>query len=280
LPGCTAPHFCGKLPEKPESKPIENETMKTTDITRALRNSATPAARLAAWQDMPLWKRRKSLAEYYNKNATLAARRRSLIAGIGPELSAPDAEKPLLWISGTKDPALADWTAGRDFLDHRGWFADDYQDETLETYAVTLKAFPRLMFYAVKSDGGLRVELSDWEAVDFSECESEYQADEARRECAKEIICSNDSSTDYEAKESQEYYRKDGAEFDIAENKATLKTLRGEIRALCHELKTLCQSSMSDLYPVAAKAVRDSLKTLLRERRELMERNHELAASL
>lgn len=256
--------------------------MKTQDITRALRNASTPAARLAAWQNRPLYSRRKLIADYYDKTATPAARRKARIASEGPELSSPDAEKPLLWLSGTKDPTLADWTAGRDFLTHRGWYADEYQDETLETYAVILKAFPRLVFYAVMSCGGLRVELSEWEEIDFSA--SGYRSadcpDEARREAAKEIIRSNDSSTQREAENECEYQHKWGIERDIEENKETLATLRGEIRALAHELKTLCPSTLAASYPVAAKALRLGLQGLLRDRRGLMAENAKLAASL
>lgn len=266
--------------------------MKTTDITRALRNASRPAARLAKWQAPGYGGRpslsarlaglREYLAKPYHAGENLATARKAQIDATGPELSSPDAEKPLLWLSGTKDPALQDWTAGRDFLNHRGWYVDQYQDETLETYAVTLKSFPRRVFYAVKGscNGDLRVELSDWEEIDFSECGSDYQAADARREAAKEIIRSNDSSTQREAENSQEYYRKDQVERDIEENKETLATLRGEIRALAHELKTLCPSALAMDYPAAGKAVIASLRSLLSERRELMAENVKLAASL
>jgi len=252
--------------------------MKTHHIVSALRNSASPAARLATWQSRPLYSRRKTL-ESASPGEKLSLRR-STVSHHGPELSAPNAVSPLLWLSGESDPQIADWTAGRDFLNHRGWFADEFQDATMETYAVTLKALPHLVFYAVKSDGGLRVELAEWQEIDFSECGSGYDADEARREAAKEIIRANDSSTEWEAEESQEYYRKDRVENDISENKETLKSLRHEIRALAHELKSLCPSKLATDYPAAGKAVLASLRTLLAERRELMVTNEELTASL
>lgn len=256
--------------------------MKTSQIVQALRNSATPAARLAAWQNKPLWNRRKMLAEHYNKSATLAERRKAIIDAQGPELSSPEAESPLLWLSGTSDPQIADWTAGRDFLDHRGWYSDEFHDETLETYAITLKAFPRLVFYAVldSCSDGLRVHLDECEEVDFSGCESEGNAEDARRDCARSVIRSNDRTTEREAEESREYYRKDRAEQDIAENKETLTGLRHEIRALCHELKTLCPSSLAVDFPAAGKALRSALAALLAKRRQLMETNEKLAASL
>ena len=147
-----------------------------------------------------------------------------------------------------------------------------------------LARFPHLLFYAVKDScsGDLRVNLGEWEEIDFSP--SGYRSadcpQDAIQDAARSLVRSYDSTTEREAEESREYYHKDQIERDIEENKETLKGLRSEIRALAHELKTLYQSSMSDLYPVAAKALRDSLRSLLADRRELMESNHKLTASL
>lgn len=256
--------------------------MKTNHIVSAFRNAASPVASLAAWQNRPLHLRRRSLADYYVKTATLTERRKARIAQSRPELSGPEAEKPLLWLPGESDSEILETFAGREFLDHRGWYADECQDETLETYAVRLKRFPRLLFYGVldSCNGDIRVDLSEWEEIDFSDCESDYHVTDAIRDSAKSVVRSNEDTTRREAEESIEYYRRDRAERDIEENKETIAILRHEIRALCHELKSLCQSSMSDLYPVAAKAVRDALRSLLRDRRELMATNAELSASL
>lgn len=256
--------------------------MKTTNIIATLRNAATPAARLAAWQNKHISNRRRSMADYYDETSTLAERRRALIASTGPELSSPDAENPLLW-ADENSPEILDSYAGRDCgLDHRGWYTDDFQDETLETYAVRLTRFPHLLFYAVldSCDEGLRVHLDEWEEIDFSECGSDYGMSEAIKDSARQVVRSNDSTTEREAEESREYYRKDQVERDIAENKETLASLRHEIRALAHELKTLCPSSLAIDYPAAANALRDSLKSLLKDRRELTATNANLAASL
>ncbi len=259
--------------------------MKTNHIVNALRNTETPAAKLAAWQSRPAVFRLRQLREYlakpYHAGESLACARQSLLAGQGPELSSPEAESPLLWTREDSREVLEAFP-GREFLDHRGWFTDEFQDETLETYAVRLAAFPHLMFYAVKDscNGDLKVSLEDWEEIDFSECESDYHVDDCIRDTAKEIVRSNESTTQNDAEESVEYARKDRIECDIAENKETLKTLRGKVRALAHELKALCPSPLVSQYPAAAMALRESLSDLLAERRQLFRSNAKLAASL
>jgi hypothetical protein len=254
--------------------------MKTDTITRAFRASATPAARLAAWQNKTLAFRRKSLADYYVKTATLEERRNARIAATGPVISAPDADEPILWLSSKHSPMIADFMAGRDALKHSGWYCDEFQDDTLETYAVRLRAFPRLIFYAVMSCGGLRVELSEWEEIDFSKCESERDADDARDDCARDLIRDYDSATESTAEDEMEFHRVDRVEFDITENRERLKILRSEIRELCRELKTLCPSALAMNYPAAGKAVFSALSSLLGERRELMTENENLAARI
>lgn len=256
--------------------------MKTQFILAAFRNAATPAARLAAWQNRHPVNRRKSLADYYVKTATLAERRTARIKASGPELSLPGAENPFLWLSGDNDPEVLETFAGRGFLKHQGWFSYDGEQDTLETYAIRLKRFPRLMFYAVKDSmsGDLRVRLDEWEEIDFSECSCDWEATEAVKECANDLVRSNDSSTEREAEKSREYYERDRREQEIEENKNELKTLRGKIRALAHELKSLCPSPAAKEYPAAASALRASLAAMLRERGRLMELNQELAASL
>jgi len=76
--------------------------MKTQHITAALRNAATPAARLAAWQSYGtrrnLGRIRKEQAKTWNAGKTPAEIRARLIASEGPELSAPTCPRPLLWL--------------------------------------------------------------------------------------------------------------------------------------------------------------------------------------
>ena len=260
--------------------------MKTQHITAAFRNAATPAARLAKWQSRPAPYRLRQLRDYlakpYHSGETLASARASLISGKGPELSSPEAENPLLW-TNEQGPEILEAYAGRDCgLDHRGWYTDDFQDETLETYAVRLTRFPHLLFYAVKDscNDDLRVHLDEWAEIDFSDVEGEWQVQDAIADAARALVRSCDSSTQREAEEAQEYYRKDRVEQDIAENKETLAGLRHEIRALAHELKSLCPSGLATDYPAAGKAVLASLRSLLADRRGLMAENEKLAASL
>lgn len=254
--------------------------MNTSHVVSALRNAASPRARLAAWQSRPLFRRIKTLES--SAPCERLSLRASIIQSTGPELSAPEAEKPLLWLSGDSDPEILESWAGRDFLDHRGWFTDEFQEGTLETYAVRLKRFPRLIFYAVRSSdsGDLKVYLDEWEEIDFSDCQSDYDSSDAVKDCAKEVIRGNESTTQRQAEEEVEYQRKWQIEADIEENKETLKTLRHSIRSLAHELKTLCPSPMAADFPAAASALRASLKSLLRDRSRIMEKNQELAASL
>lgn len=265
--------------------------MKTHYIVSALRNATSPRARLAAWQapsrydsriPSRLFKLREAMASNYCPPASLAEAYRKAVASKGPELSSPEAENPLLWLSSESDPEVMETWAGRKFLDHRGWFQDEFQDETLETYAVRLKRFPRLMFYGVKDscNGNIRVHLDEWQEIDFSDCEGEWHVDSALEDAAKEIVQGNESATEDEAEESVEYYRKDRIENDIEENKEHLKTLRQSIRELAHELKTLWPSPLVTEYPAAASALRNSLKGLLRDRARIMEENRELAASV
>jgi uncharacterized membrane-anchored protein YjiN (DUF445 family) len=121
------------------------------------------------------------------------------------------------------------------------------------------------------SEGGIRVNLDDWQEIDFTDCEADYHADDARKNAAKEIIRSCDSSTRREAEDSIEYFRKDRMEIELEETKEILSALRQSIRALCRELKALCPSPLATEYPAASSAVRASLKRMLSERREAME---------
>jgi len=212
----------------------------------------------------------------------LAEKRREFIASQGPELSAPDNDTPLLWLSGDNDPEVLESWAGREFLAHQGWYQDaDSHYATIEAYAVRLTRFPKLIFEAIRDNmgDGLRVDLSSFEEIDYSDCaEGYYQPDECRKECARSVIRSADSTAESMAEDEREYQHKWRIENDIAENKETLKSLRSEIRALTHELKQLCP--LVSAHPAAASAVRDSLKRLLSDRSELMGTNARLASEL
>jgi hypothetical protein len=72
----------------------------------------------------------------------------------------------------------------------------------------------------------------------------------------------------------------ESARLAMERNRETLSALRSQIRALCRELKTLCPGTLPQSFPAAAAAVQSRLAEMLRERRDLMARNQELAASL
>lgn len=279
--------------------------MTTTNIVRAFRNSTTPAACLAAWQNngtrRNLATLRKHLAPGYPCHPcgfpaapTTADWHKALIYNRAfnsgtPEMSSPEAKAPLLWLAGESDREIMNCWAGRKFLDHRGWYTcDDMIEWTIETYAVRLRRFPKLMFYATKQgDDSFCLYLDDWEEIDFSDCQSSYDADSAVEDAACSIIRSYDSTTENNAeeqrefyeqdqREQREFYEKDQREQQIAENREELKGIRESARRLISELRELCPT-LGEKYPAAQEAVQSALRGLLRDRRDLIEENIELA---
>lgn len=236
--------------------------METKHIIAAYRNAASPAAQLSARLNRPLAVRR---AKQY-------------AAPI--ELSAADCENQWLWLDD-KSPEILETFAGRIALDHCGWYQDIFYG-TLETYAVRLARFPRLIFYAVRASYGedLRVDLAAWDEIDFAGRECERHAADAIEDAGRDLIRSNDRKTEREAEDNREFDRAENVRNQIGENAEELKTLRREIRDLCGELKNLCPSGLATLYPSTAKAVRKSLESLLQIRRELMAENAGLSASI
>ena len=256
----------------------------TTTIVRALRNSTTPAACLAAWQNngtrRNLATLRKEQNKTYNAKKTIPElRAQRLRYTAGPEMSSPEAKAPLLWLAGESDREIKNYWAGRKFLDHRGWYTmDDSSGETIETYAVQLHRFPELIFYATLDSfgDGFCLHLADWEEIDFSDCQSEYDAQEAVTDAARSLIRSNDSTTERNAEEQREFYEKDQREQQISENRESLTQVRESARRLIAELRELCPT-MADKYPAAQEAVQRTLRGLLRERRTLIAENTKLA---
>ncbi len=281
--------------------------MKTQSIVSALRNATSPSARLAAWQSLPVSKRLAAIRDrltgkHCTSSCTIhgeptAAKWRNAfihdpafyLAPVPCVYQSEDGRTVSLSLESFNSPLVADfWSPQSDrtmerAIGHTGWFTDDdFQEETICPVAVELKRFPGIIFEGtIESMGGMiSVDLTSWDEVDFSDCHCEDDAVSARFDTAKAAIQSADSTAQRMAEEEREYQRKWRAENDIAENRETLAGLRQEIRALCHELKQLCPSPLASEFPAAGKAVRDSLKSLLRDRRELMATNAELSASL
>lgn len=272
--------------------------MKTTDPARYFRNTLSPAARLARWQRLPLADRlaalRKHEAPGYpcrpcNSPATMtrADWRRALIhdpaftLAPGPELSSPDAAKPVLWIDNPdRSPLIRNQWQGREFLNHRGWYTDEHEDETLEACAVELDASPGLIFEAVldSCSGSLRVMLDEFQTVDFSECENYRDADQARADAARDAIRSADSTAEREAEEERDYQREETRKMQAEEARADLAANRATVRALISELREICAGPAPAIYPAATQAVRDRLADLLRDRRDTLDNLRNLTA--
>jgi hypothetical protein len=251
----------------------------TTTIERALRNSTTPAACLAAWQNNGTRRNLATLRKRQSAGETITKLRAQRLQYVGPEMSSPEADAPLLWLAGESDREIKNCWEGRKFLSHRGWYTmDDMMQETIETYAVQLHRFPELIFYATLDSfgDGFCLHLQDWEEIDFSDCQSEYDAQEAVTEAARSLIRSYDSTTERNAEEQREFYEQDQREQEIVQNKEELKTVRESARRLIRELRELCPT-LGERYPAAQEAVQRTLRGLLRERRDLIEKNTKLA---
>lgn len=250
--------------------------MKTQHIINALRNAATPAARLAAWQNhgtrRNLARIRTEQAKTWNAGQTPAAIRARLLGYQEPELSAPTCPRPLLW-TGENSPEVSDFWEGRKFLKHCGWYtADDtLADWTLETCAVRLERFPHAVFYATRDNSGegICVYLDEWEAIDYDHAGSEYDAHDARTDTAYAMVHRYDNTTALSAEESREAFEADQREQAREQAREERATLRGEIRDLIADIRALCPA-LTDT-PAAMSALRGQLERMMRERAELME---------
>ena len=250
--------------------------MKTDDIARALRNQTTHAATLARWQRLrPAAQLHtlRSLPSYAGE--TLAERRayRLRVYHSGPELSAPEVETPILWFDGTDSPEILNHWKGGDFLTHDGWYTDEHQDDTFEAYAVQLADFPGLIFEALRMscNDAIRVDLESFHAIDYSEAESDYNADEARDDTAREAIRAADSTAERDAEEEREYQEQERHRIDLEEARADLAANRADFRRLRRDLRDLCAGPIPTMYPAAADAIRAQVKALISRRSETLD---------
>lgn len=250
--------------------------MKTKHIESAYRNSTTPAARLAAWQNngtrRNLARIRAELGKSWNAGKTLAELRAERLHYTGPEMSSPDSDTPLLWLAGENDPEILQFWEGRTYLRHRGWFTmDEDCGDTLETCAVRLARYPHLIFYVTRDNGGdaLCCHLAEFELIDYSQTRSDYQADDARYYAAREIIRSNDPTTARAAKESRDYYEADQKEQRAEQIKEELQGIRDDARRLIGELRELCPTLGN--FPTVAATLRAALRRMMTERNNLIE---------
>lgn len=271
--------------------------MKTTDPARYFRNIDTPAARLARWQEPSFHRpnfrakieplsRIHSMLDAIRKagdytGKTLAEKRRYLIDHQAPELSSPEAEAARLWIDDMdRSPLVLNYWKGRDFLNHRGWYTDEHQDDTLEAYAVQLEAFPHLIFEAIRDSmtGTVRVMLEDFHAIDYSDADSDWSAKEAQEEAARDAIRSADSTAEREAEEERRYQAEEDRKRQAEEARDDLKRNRSTVRALVREFRELCGGPIPTTYPAAASAVKRQLADLLKDRSDLFDQLKTLEA--
>ena len=254
--------------------------MKTTDITRALRNRTAHAARLARWQSRRPTAQLAALRALPSyAGTTLAARRAYALTNYdtGPELSAPEAESPTLW-TNEEGPGVRRLWAGRDFLNPRGWYTDQFQDETLEAYAVQLADFPGLIFEATRDSmsGTVRVYLEDFHAIDYRDSNCDYNAAEMRADTARDAIRSADSTAEREAEKYRDYQAEEDRKRQAEEARDDLKRNRATVRALIQDLRGLCPTDLPATYPAAASAVKRQLADLLQDRSDTLDQLHTL----
>jgi hypothetical protein len=250
-------------------------TPTIADITRALRNRTTPAARLARWQTRRAPSQLAALRQLPTYAGNTLAERRAYRLGnydSGPELSAPDAPTPTLW-TNEDSPLVSHYWPGRTFLSHRGWYTDEHQQDTLEAAAVILADFPGLIFEAVRSswDDGLRVDLTSAERIDYSDADSSYAADDIRRDAARDTVRRADSVAQRMAEDEREFQEMHRHELDLEEARADLNRNRATFRRLARELRQLCPSALAETYPAAAEAIRAQVAAILADRRDLLE---------
>lgn len=148
------------------------------------------------------------------------------------------AEKDgVLWADENSPEISAVWRG----KDHHGWFIDDFCNTTVETLAVQLIRFPRMLFYAVKhsDEKSLCIHLRSSIDIDYAGCENERHASDAVEETATELISYYDRKTQAAAEASLEILRVDNVKDQISENEDEIAALESAIKTLSASLATL-----------------------------------------
>lgn len=244
------------------------------EIARALANSATPAAALAAWQDKNILRRlqdiRARVATPYLSETFAGARdllaRRSELSDVG----VADNGTPLVWLHPDSVEIAWCWT-GRQFLQHNGWYCDDLQEETYEGCAVVLARFPRLVFEAIRMgdfvNGEWRIDLSTGAPIPAGRADS---YDLCVRAAARDAVCASDSSAERMAEGERDYQTswraRQHAEERQEEARVTLKETRTTLRSLLSELRAIRKTAAVDNAPTACALLRAQVSLLLGQR--------------
>jgi len=229
---------------------------------QSLANSTTPAARLAAWQALPIRARLAAMRKYaapsypcrpfFQAAPTMADWRRALIH----DPAFTQADIPHVhnneWHSLNLSSAhVRDWWRGKDLSRHAaGWYVDDFCHDVTEPYAVRLDRFPDYIFPAISDPWNdcVTVDIADhFPNTDGGRLDAIYAANRWAEKWAED---------------SCKYYAKEEA-------RARLADIRTEVRALIADIRALCPALGER--KAAASALRDALTSLLSERSKLIE---------
>jgi len=230
-----------------------------------LANSTTPAARLAAWQALPIRARLAAIRKYaapgypcrpanipFPAAPTMADWRRALIH----DPAFMQADIPHVteqeWHSLELSSAhVRDYWRGKDLTRHAaGWYVDDFCHDVTEPYAVQLDRFPDYIFPAISDP------WNDCVTVDIAD----HFPNTVRGRL--DAIHAANSWAEKWAENSREYYAKEEARARLADIRTEVRELIADIRALCPALGER---------KAAASALRDALTSLLSERSKLIQ---------
>lgn len=151
------------------------------------------------------------------------------------------------------------WEVNRG-IDNRGWYADNFQYETIKGGVCKLRTSKGVFYipvvYYSESNGTIHY-LNDMEQVDKGADESEHET------AAGEAARSANYYAEKIAEESREYDAKCKAEQDIIEARETIHTINKFALSLLSEIKKHGAFS-----PAVCTALREKLADYLRERSE------------
>jgi len=230
-----------------------------------LANSTTPAARLAAWQALPIRARLAAIRKYaapsypcrpanipFPAAPTMADWRRALIHDPAfMQADVPHVTEQEWHSLNLSSAHVRDYWRGKDLTRHAaGWYVDDFCHDVTEPYAVQLDRFPDYIFPAITDP------WNDWATVDIAD---HFPNTEQGR---LDAIHTANSWAEKWAENSREYYAKEEASARLADIRTEVRELIADIRALCPALGER---------KAAAGALRDALQSLLSERSRLLQ---------
>ncbi len=163
-------------------------------------------------------------------------------------------------------------------IDHRGWFADDYQDETIRG-TVTVMRLGKWAYIVA----GVTYKESDgdclyWDTIEKMPAREAWDEHgdktEALEQAMRDIAYQADSIAERRAEEDREAWQKDQAEQAISELRDDIATARAAIRELAKEIK-----AHGAFTPAVCTALSDSIRKEWAQIQKWRERIHELTDS-